>query len=76
MVKGRKPMLLTWHFICQTFGFLSPLTPHNTLLWVTSSQPPVKSRPPSASDHPDFLQTRGCASTHQHSASKASVEIS
>lgn len=36
---------------------VSPSMPHDALLCSTTAWPPVKSRPPLASDHPDFLQT-------------------
>lgn len=55
---------------------LSSLAPHNALLWVTSTQPLVQSRPLLASDHPGFLQTGGSPSIHPCSAWKASVEMS
>lgn len=37
--------------------------PHDALLWVTITWLPVKSRPPLASDDPDFLRT-GALSFH------------
>lgn len=55
---------------------LSSWTPRNALLGVTSTQPRVKSRPPSASDHPGLLQTGGSLSAHRRSAWEASVEMS
>lgn len=49
-------------------------TPHRALLCVTTARPPVLSRIPLATDHPDFLR-RGDL-TPLHSAQKTSVEMS
>ncbi|KAB0399437.1 hypothetical protein E2I00_006222, partial [Balaenoptera physalus] len=53
---------------------LSCSTPHHALLCVTTARPPVLSRIPLASDHPDFLR-RGDL-TPLHSAQKTRVEMS
>ncbi|KAJ8782977.1 hypothetical protein J1605_009585 [Eschrichtius robustus] len=53
---------------------LSCSMPHHALLCVTTARPPVLSRIPLASDHPDFLR-RGDL-TPLHSAQKTRVEMS
>lgn len=53
---------------------LSCSTPHHALLCATMARPPVLSRIPLATDHPDFLR-RGDL-TPLHSAQKTSVEMS